>query len=273
MDASQVPDEIINPGYSNEDLKKESLRDIAANTELPIDKPSTDKVEEEEVTIDEVAQKAADQAAKAVLEAQDAKDKADADAKAVAEEAAKIPKTEEEKYQEYADEFTKEHGRTPTWTEVATKMEENAIAKLDARQAAKQAEQADLAEKAKQAQELEYKQFETVLNEELADAYEHGKLTRIKDPNNPSDQGLVEKNELIRQWTEVNKQRKLEGKNQIISATQILNYYYKKPNAQPAGADAPISTNRGSTKPPSEEQEYTYADLKRPWSWIARNRK
>ncbi len=259
-------------GYKYEDLQKETVREIAANTELPKEESAKTEekpvIEEKEITLDEVGKDIAEKTATAMLAAQEARDKVAEETRVKAEEDAKKPATPQEEYQQIVNEFTTKEGRVPTWDELAVKIEERTIEKIESRQKAQQAEQIERAKQANVAHEEDAKKLNAYVDDEMQDLYTSGKLTPIKDAKNPSDQGVIERKELFRQWGEVNRQRLSEGKPEIISATRIYDYFYKKPNTQPAGATAPIAGNKSSAVIPSKEQDYTYADLKKPWGWF-----
>lgn len=273
-----LPDD---PGYSYEDIKKDSVRDIASNTEEPKETPKGEEKpaetptvpEEPEVPLEDVLKKNAEETANAIL----AKQKADqdaAEAARIAEE--KANKTPEQEYREIAADFEKKEGRAPTWEELAVKMEERALNKFQALQAEAKADADEQQRVQQEAQQKQVKETEdnekllnTVIDDELGDLYNAGKLTRIQDANNPSDPGLVERQALFTKWAQVNTERRAKGLPDITSATRIYEFYYQKPQGQ-SGANAPISGNRTSATPPGAEQEYSYADIKKPWSWWKR---
>lgn len=201
----------------------------------------------------------AEEAARKVLEEQ-----------RVQEEAKKEPEpTEQEKvYTEWQEKFTKENSRPPTYLEAMEFVEERAVEKIEARQKAKEVEAQEVINQQQKAQEDERKRINTFVDDEMADLYAAGKLTKIVDPNNPSDQGVVERKALFEAWQEVNTKRRAEGKPEIISATRIHEFYYKKPSAQPAGQDAPIAGAQNSGVPPvGEEMDYREIHNK-PFSWF-----
>lgn len=283
IDTSNQPD----PGFTYEELHKEELRDIAENKELPNQETETEtekkakeleqkeketpKEEEEEVPIEDVIKETTQKA----LEEQERIRKEQEEAARIEAEKNKDPKTE---YQEIVDEFEKKEGRTPTWEELAIKIEERATKKFLQLQEEKEQktleEQKQKEEEQKRIQqqtEEETKKLNEVVDDELNDLYKSGKLTKIQDPNNPSDQGVIERKSLFARWQEVNTERAAKGLPQIVSATRIAEFYWKKPSAQPAGADAPIMGNKGSATPPSSEKSYTYEEVHgKPWSFFKR---
>jgi len=259
----QTPQE---PGYTHEDLQKESIREIAENTEIPTPKEEVkEEVKEPEApvepqsNVEEIATKAAEEAAKKILEEQ-----------AKAEVKEPEPTEKEKAYLDWEKKFEGDNKRQPTYLEALSFVEEQAVRAIEEKQQA-QAKEAEETQKAEAARiEEENKRINIVVDDELNELYNADKLTKIKDPNNPYDQGVVERKALFAKWMEVNTERRAQGLPEIVSATRIYDFYYQKPNAQPAGADAPISGNRGSATPPSAQKEYTYADLKKPWSFFGR---
>lgn len=269
VDKPIVPQEeqIIDPGYSHQDLKDQSIREIAENTELP--KPVEEKPEVkeepkvEQLNIDEVAKKTAEETAKKVLEEQEIKAKE-------AEKDKVTPQNPDDEYVKWTEKFTKENGRTPNYAEAFQFMEERVAAKIEQRQIEQKQQQEEEQKKQEQAKLDENKRLNAYVDDELSDLYRAGKLTKILDPNNPSDQGVVERKALFAAWAEVNNERRAKNLPEIISPTRIYEFYYKKPTVQPAGANAPIAGNKGSAVPPSSEQSYSYQDLKKPWSLLGR---
>lgn len=260
-----VAPEPQDPGYSNEDLKA-PIREIASNTDEPKPEPKEPELPNdpiiEEPKID--AEQIAENAARKVIEEQEAKRQAD-EQERIAEEA---KTTEEDEYAKWEKQFKEDKNRLPTYPEALKFVKDQAKNELRAEaEEVKKAAEAEQ-EKVKVEQAENNKRLDSIIDDELADLYKGNKLTPIKDPNNPSDQGVVEKKALFSKWAQVNAQRRAEGKPDILSATRIYEFYFEKPNAQPPGEDAPISGNRASAIPPSEEQGYTNADLKKPWSFF-----
>lgn len=265
------PPPIIPPNYKYEEIAKESMSEIAHETPPVVEEKPVEPVVEEK-SLDEIGKKIAKDAANAVLE----KQKADAEAAEEARKAAEVtPPTEKERiYTEWAEKFNQEKSRPPTYLEAMEFVEEQAIAKIEERQQTQRVEEAKRAEDAQKAQDEETKRINTFVDDELAELYRGNKLTKIQDPNNPSDQGVLERKSLFTKWAEVNNDRRAKGLPDIISATRIAQGidetgkpYWTKPNAQPAGADAPVMGSRSSTTPPDDGQQYTNADLKKPWSF------
>lgn len=263
----QTPPE--DPGYTNEDLRKESVRDIAENTEEPTIEP--EKPTEPETPIEEEipVEKVIEDTTRKVLEEQEAKVIADAEA-IKAEELAKTP--QENEYATWEKQLWDKEKRTPTYTEALDFMSQQAEKRMEAKEAEKTRviEEERVAAETKMAEDTQ--KINAVVDDELEDLYKGNILTRVKDANNPSDQGVVERKSLFAKWAEVNADRRTKNLPDILSATRIAQFYWQKPNAQPPGADAPIAGNRGSATPPSEEQEYSYKDLKKPWSFFGRGK-
>lgn len=264
----QTPDGINqDPGYSNEDLQKESIRDIAANTEEPKEElkepetPPTETPKEPEVD----PAKIAEEAARKVLDEQEARQVAEDEAKK------KELSPEEDAYATWEKELWEKEKRQPTYREALDFVKEQAKSDIQAEQAVKETERQKELEATKTQLEENTKKINAIVDDELVDLYRGKKLTPIKDINNPSDQGRLEKESLFKKWAEVNIDRRAKGLPDILSATRIAEFYWTKPTAQPAGADAPIAGNQGSATPPSTEQEYSNEDLKRPWSFFRKH--
>lgn len=263
----EVPIEPTDPGYSNKDLHDESFRAIAAQDEPK--EPITPEEPKDPIAPAIDPEKIAEDAARKVLAEQEAKQQAEEQERIKAD--APEPTDKEKAYTDWAEKFNQEKSRPPTYLEAMEFVEQRAVESIEANQAAKEAEAK--AEQERQTSEMaeNTKRLDTIIDDELLDLYKANKLTPIKDPTNPSDQGVVEKKALFTKWAEVNAERRREGKPDILSATRIYEFYYQKPNAQPPGADAPVVGNRGAAVAPSSEQNYSYADLKRPWSFFKRS--
>lgn len=259
----QAPED---PGYTNEDLKA-PYKQIA--NEEPKEEAKDDPKEEIKEEIKEPsAEEVAENAARKVLDEQEARKQADEQAK-LEEETKEEPSDKEKAYLDWEKKFKAENGKQPSYLEALQFVEDQAVKGIEARQAeaAKAKEKAD--EEVAKAQAEEQARINTVVDDELEELYSKNKLTKIQDPNNPSDQGVVERKELFKVWAEVNAKRRAEGKPEIISATRIHEFYYTKPSAQPAGADAPVQGNSNSANVQST-QEHTYEEIHRPWSLFKR---
>ena len=259
--------------YSYNDLKDQSIREVAQPTEAaPVEETPVETPKEEVVTqpVDEVKERIdkeqdeererriAEEAANKVVQ--------DLEAKRQAEEAAKVEPVKDDPYTKWQRDFFEKEKRQPTYVEALEFVKDRAKEEMRQEQIAEQQFKEEEARKAQAVQAEESKRINTYVDDELNDLYTSGRLTKIQDPNNPSDPGVVERKSLFSKWQEVNAQRRSEGKPEIISATRIAEFYWKKPNVQPAGANAPIAGNKGSATPPSTQDSYSYADLKRPWS-------
>ena len=262
--APAVPQEDQIPSYNYKDIQSESIREIATNTELPEDK--LEKLEEKVVTPDEVTKPEDETPLEDVIKAV-VKETAE-ELKPKEEPKEPEPTDKEKKYLDWEKKFNTDNNRPPSYLEALSFVEEQAQLGIEEKQKAAAKAQEEEQAKAKTAQEEQDKRLNAIVDDELNDLYNANKLTKITDPNNPSDQGVVERKALFAKWQEVNTQRRAEGKPEILSATRIYEFYFTKPNAQPAGADAPISGNKGSTTTPNEEQTYTYKDIKKPWSFF-----
>lgn len=259
-----------NPGYSYDELQKQSIGEIAEGKPVT---PEPPKEPETPATPQPTVEEIAEQAARKVLDEQETKRVADEETKKKEEESAQ-PTDEEKAYLDWEAKFKAQENRPPTYREALTfvkgQTKEEIKNELKAEQDQAIKEQQTREEEATKTREAEQTRVNTIVDDELADLYNANKLTKIQDPNNPNDQGVLEKKALFETWMTVNNQRRAEGKTDIISATRIYEFYYKKPNAQPAGGNAPVQGNHGSSTPTSGEQEYSYADLKKPWSWFGR---
>lgn len=246
----EIPAEEKQPEYSYLDLHKETPSEIAENKEIPEEEKPEDKKEEEAPKPEEKEEvldtgKLAEEVADKVVE------------KTRPPEEPVKPKTEDQEYQEWATAFKEEQGKEPSWTDVAMHLKEEAIKAIDEREAEK-AKQAEEENKQKAENEKQLTEnFNALINDDLSDLYSKGKLSPVKDKDNPSDQGIVERKALFQKMLEVNQARAAEGKRPVYSIKEIYYEHYEKPNAQPPGEDAPVSLGKGAS-PQGEEQELDY---------------
>src|SRR3990167_8094823 len=214
------------------------------------DDPKKEEEKDFEETTKKIAQEAAEEAARKVVE----------ESKKVEppKEEVNEPEPQEKEYEDWVEGFQKDKGRRPTYMEamefVSTKVEENIAKKEEVK--VKEAEETQ--KQQQQEQQEERDRINRFVDDELQELYSSGRLTKIEDPNNPSDQGVIERKALFQAWQTVNQQRRTEGKPEIISATRIFEFYYKKPNQQPAGEQAPIAGAQNSGEVPSENKDIDY---------------
>lgn len=252
------------PEVTYADIHDRSLSDIARDPE-PVETPPEAPKEEPEVVEEKPPQvnpeEIAERAAAKALELQESK-RQEEKVEEVAPE-----KTDREKMQEYADEFAAKEGRNPTWLELAEQLKKDAVDELERRQQAKaQEQQAELEEQqAKQAEQD--KNIMKLIDTELDDLYRLNKLPKIKDPNNDSDPGKVERKEFFAQWMKTNAERREKGLPEVVSASQMYYNYYKAPNTQVAGADAPILDSKGPMNSGAVERDIDYIKDIRGKSW------
>ncbi len=266
----QTPAEPTDAGYTYADINEKDVREIASEpekvepkeVETPEEKPEAVETPPAPlVDIEEVTKRAAQEAAEKVVEEQERVRK-DAEERAQEKKSAA---------QEYLEESQK-NGKEPTWEEAMAFLEERASKRaIEALKQEQEAKERAIQEQTAEQERIraeEDKKLSAYIDDEMEELYKANKLTRIKDPTNPSDQGVIERQELFKRWQEVNAERRAAGQSEIISAVRIHDFYYKKPSNQPAGSDAPISQGSNASQRPTETPEYSYADLKKPWSFF-----
>lgn len=280
----QTPD----PGYTHEDLQKESLKDIVSNTEEPkAPEVETPPVEEpvKPTISDEDRQAIADEAitkAKAEWEEEQRKKQEDAEFEEKKKQVETNISEEDRLFNEWAADYEKTNGKPASVSEakqwLREKVEQETQLKQDEQkriqdEETRQKSESEAEEQRRVQSEIDErdKQLNAIVDDELNDLYNAGKLTKIQDPSNPSDQGVVERRTLFQKWQEVNADRRSKNLPEITSATRIYEFYYQKPNAMPAGENAPIQGNRGSSVTPEGQQDYSYSDIKKSWNFFKRN--
>lgn len=266
MDDKVIPQE-QQVDYSYEDLKKD-IKDIASEEpkeeikETPKEevKPEVKEEEVEEVDAKEfaenIAKETAKETAREIAELQAKKEEEDKPIKSAAEE-----------YLEKA----KEEGKTPTWEEAMAFLEESAankaIAAIKAEQETTAKVEQERVETQRQQEQTAVDNYNKIVDEDLNDLYSANKLTPIKDKENPSDQGVVERKALFQAMLEVNQDRLNKGLRPVTSIKEIYYEHYTKPSAQPAGKDAPVSLGDKGINADEDNQEIDYVrDVRKPWS-------
>lgn len=176
-------------------------------------------------------------------------------------------KEEEKKQETIVDKViaqAKAEGRNPTWEEAITAIAEEGSKQAYERFKKEQEDaaqvQKDEADQQRAAQEQANTEFNTVVDEQLADLYKDGKLTRIKNADDPNDTGVLQRKALFQTMMDVNMDRASKNLRPIYSIKEIFYEHYKNPVEQPPGADAPISIGRGAAKA-EDPQEYSYHDV------------
>jgi hypothetical protein len=146
--------------------------------------------------------------------------------------------------------------RPKSWKEQAEYSADLAVWKQD--QAKKAAEEAEA--KAKDEEKQKTESWNKHWDEQLDDLVATGKLAKVENKDDPNDRGVVERKALWQKMYDVNQQRLAEGKQAISSLKEIYYEHYQDPNAQPAGADAPVSLGRnGGTS--GNATDYSYDDI------------
>lgn len=161
----------------------------------------------------------------------------------------KTTQTKTEVKDEYAD-FEKEiwdkEKRTPTYKEALEFVKISALKSIKEEQQ-KEVEAKQAEEKTRQeAEKTQIDSFNKYVDEQIDDLKVAGKITTDD-----------EKKALFQAMLEVNTQRAKENKPLIYSVKEIFYEHYKKPNQQPAGADAPVATGRGPSDTTDKELDYS----------------
>lgn len=193
--------------------------------------------------------------------------------KDIAEEVKKyLPNQTKEEAKETKDaidlylEQAEKEGRNPTWKEAIKILQEETTKKVRAELAQEEENRQKAIEEANQTKaENEKKQqeaFNRYVDEQLTELKEAGKF----DPTNET-----ERKALFSKMLEVNQERVQKGKAPIYSIKEIFYEHYKPTTTQPAGVDAPVSP--GKTAPVDSGDDYSYSDLKKPWTFFGMNKK
>lgn len=249
------------PDYSYDEVHKPTTAQIVKNEELPkeepkkeepkVEEPKVEEPKEEDVEVDpkEMAKEIAEEVAKNLKEATPEKKEETKDA-----------------YELFFEKTKAEKGRDPNWIEVSKFIQEQTRESIKQEQLEAQKVDDERKEIERKSTEELTKRFNETLDEELKELYTKGELTPIKDKSNPNDQGVMERNSLFQKMYDVNQERATKGQPPIMSISRIKYGYWEKPNAQPAGSDAPISMGHGSPASDDGEQELDYTrDVNKGW--------
>jgi hypothetical protein len=165
-------------------------------------------------------------------------------------------------YVKYQEEFNKTNNRQPTWFEVAKFMEEQALERLEAKQAAKAKEAEE--ERNKQAEVVQKNTEETnkYIESTLNELYENEKLPQIQNKEDKDDYGLKVQHALIEKVVEVNSKR-IQENLPPKTLKEIFYEDFELPRKEVAGANAPTNMGRGGYTP-DETQELDYRDITGP---------
>lgn len=173
-----------------------------------------------------------------------------------------------DEWEDFAKNTWEKAGRNPTYKEALQFVKEQTKKEIFDEQ--KKAADDQLAKQKQQEdfQKNQEQQINAFVAKELNELYEDKKLPRIKDINDPKDPGKIARDALLQQMVQINTKLLQEGKPPEYSIYKIYTKYYKAPNQQPAGADAPVSMGGNKTGNPEEENQINYfRDIKKKSFW------
>ena len=228
--------------------------------EKPEDKkPDEEKVdvELEELDTEKLKNEAVAQAKKEITEALAGKTKEETEVKV-------------DEYEQWAKKVFDETGKPPNWKQAAEFIKENAKRELREEQEAKVKEEEEQKTKVVEEEKKVTTDWNAFIDRELDDLYEENKLPRILNKDDETDPGVIARKALFKTMLDTNTRLQNEGKPVEYSIYKIFHKYYKPPNQQPAGADAPIAGGNTGGGAQAEEK-VSYQELKQPWHSFLRN--
>lgn len=161
---------------------------------------------------------------------------------------------EKDDYDKFVDDYTEKNGKAPEWKQVATFLEDRAIARIDARQ-----KEAD--EKKKQEEEATKKTQEETSNAnfkiwqgQLEELESKGLLPKMVKPE-VGDKGFDARVKLYGHM-----QNTWNTTTPLSNMWEVHAKYYTQPETQPAGADAPVSIGTGTVSQ-DNPSSYKYSDI------------
>lgn len=168
-------------------------------------------------------------------------------------------------YEKFRAQFEQASGRQPNWVEVAAFIKDQTKAELIAENQQAYQKYQEQQSQATQNEQTQIAQFNKQIDDELEELYNTGKLTRIVNPNDPNDQGVIERQALFQSFANEtanrmkwNEEHPNEQKPPITSISRIFTSYHKRPASQPAGADIIVGGSRSATSSPDDSQELNY---------------
>jgi hypothetical protein len=166
-------------------------------------------------------------------------------------------------YQEYQKDFFEKNNRQPTWFEVSHFMEDRAVERLRAEQAAESKAREEAATKQQEDLKQQTDATNKYVDDTLNELYSANKLPRIQDKDNPDDYGKRVQGQLLRTVVEVN-QKRIESQLPPKTLKEIFYEDFKMPERQVAGANAPVNMGRGGYNPDNDSEEIDYRDIAGP---------
>jgi hypothetical protein len=155
-------------------------------------------------------------------------------------------------YQEFQEEFLKKNNRQPTWFEVAEDMEQQAVLKLETKQAEKVKAQEEEKTKAKEVETQNNEATNKYVKDTLDELYTTDKLPKIQNKDDTDDYGLKVQNALLKTVVDINTKRIEEGQTPK-TIKEIFYEDFKAPRREVPGADAPTNMGRGGFTPDDSE--------------------
>lgn len=270
---ANTPTEENTPEYSYDDIHKPDTRDIASEVPVVEEKPKEEAPKEPEKSVVEETPKVEEPPI-------DPKELVSQIAKETAKEIAesnKVIEPEKSAAEQYLED-AKAKGKTPSWEDALNFVSEQGSKKALDTLHAEQAAIAKVEEDRVNTQKAEQKAIEDN-NQKVLDTYnktvdiqlqeliDEGRLSAIKDKDNPNDPGVVERKALFQSMLEVNQERLKQGRPAIYSVKEIYAFHYTKPTVTPPGADAPISMGKGNNNAAGKDEELDYNRDVRGKSW------
>ncbi len=160
--------------------------------------------------------------------------------------------------EEFRAKFEKDTGKEPTWIDVAGFIKEQTKAELAAEQQAAIKEQQDKLTAQQEVEKTYLEGFKKEFDEELEELYKANKLPKIKNPEDPSDYGVIVQEALKQAMIAENTKRVADGGQPIRSVTRIFTSHFKAPERQVAGGDAPIGGSRSAASSANDDEEIDY---------------
>ena len=228
-----ITTEEITPEVDYKEVHDSKIEDLVGEPDVKAEeeiKAETKEEPKEEFNQEKFKQEVSEETAKKIIEAQTKREE---------------PVKEEDK--ELMSPWAKENRTPKDYEEVADWGVEKAkiLGKRDADAQVKVQEEQTKKQEEYNKQQVE--SFNKYTDEQLEDLMVQGKIQRNDE---------VARKALFQTMLEVNQERVKENKNPIYSIKEIFYEHYKAPNAQPAGADAPISAGKGNVAPDGQELDY-----------------
>lgn len=172
-----------------------------------------------------------------------------------------------DEYEEFVKAETAKNGKAPEWKEVAKFIKERAKAEIKADFEAEAKTTADNLKVEEDNKKLQQDGVNKYVDDQFDQLYATNQFPRMKNAEDPNDLGVVYRRALAQQTMDINKKR-LDGGLPTKTLMEVYFTEFKRPDRQPAGADAPVSAGRSAATGEDAEEINYMRDIKGSRSFV-----